>query len=143
MVQPYRIDALTVDDLRGHRWCYFQDDAEGFDAFEYVVPDTHPKFDENVMELELASFTFVGGEVRFGMFDGSKNFSVFLNGGWFSLWAGVREPSALEVQTFRNALAQEALVLPVEARARWSGASVTFGGLRYFNKNFEEVEANV
>jgi hypothetical protein len=77
------------------------------------------------------------------MFDGSKCFSVFLNGELFPLWSGVSEPSATQILALRNALREESLSFPVIARAHWSGASVTYGGLRYYNKNLEEVEANV
>jgi len=117
--------------------------VHGSDAFEHVIPDTHPNFDTCIEELELASFVFSDGTVRYGMFDGSKCYSVFLNGAWFPLWSGVKPPSESDVHAFRRALSEESLVLPVVAKAHWSGASSTFGGLRYFNKNFEEVEANV
>ncbi len=143
MTQPRPIDAITVDDLKSRRWCYFHDDDEGCDGFEYVIPDTHPKFDENIMELELASFTFTGGHVRYGRFDGAKCFSVFLKGEWFSLWSGVSEPSQAQIQAFRDVLSEESLVLPVIAKAHWSGALLTYGGLRYYNKNREEAEINV
>jgi len=143
MAHPRQIDSITVEDLTAHRWCYFHDDQDGFDAFEHVIPDTHPKFDENIMELELAEFSFVGGCVRFGMFDGSKCFSVCLNGEWFPLWTGGSKPSAAQISDFRNALDAESLELPVTARAHWSGVSVTYCGVRYYNNNLEEVEADV
>jgi hypothetical protein len=143
MVQPRRIETITLDDLMSHRWCYFHDDGEGFDAFQNVIPDTHPRFNENAIELELAIFTFRDGEERFGMFDGSSCFSIFVNCAWFSLWRGVSEPSEAEIVEFRKALLAESIALPVRAKAKWSGTTKEFTGIRYFNSRYEEVEANV
>jgi hypothetical protein len=143
MVQPRLIYSITVDDLKSHRWCYFHDDEEGYDAFEHVIPDTHPKFNERIMELELAEFTFRGGEIRYGSFDGSKCFSVFLNGDWFSLWSGVAEPSPERIAGFRMALLAQSLELPVRAVARWSKSTTEYSGLRYYNSASEECEIRV
>lgn len=57
---PKRLEELTVTDLEGNRWCLYQDDEEGYDGFEFVIPDTHPGFSEHVIEIELANFIFSG-----------------------------------------------------------------------------------
>lgn len=100
MCKPKRIEDITLDDLICHRWCYFHDDDEGFDSFEWLIPDTHPKFSTEVIEMELATFRFQGGEEFLGMFDGASNFSVFLAGNWYSFWTGGSGPTEEEKRSF-------------------------------------------
>ena len=134
-----RIEHISLDDLIRHRWCYFHDDEGGFDAFEWVVPDTHPKFDPYVMELELATFRFHGGQEFLGMLDGSQ-FSVCLAGEWHSFWAGIVKPTEQVQSRLREALDRIGLALPVEATAKWSGKSACYNGIRYLDDDDNEVE---
>jgi hypothetical protein len=140
MPTPKRIEEITVEDLTLHRWCYFHDDDGGVDSFEWVIPDTHPKFSEDIIEMELATFRFQGGEEFAGMFDGSESFSVYLAGRWYTLWYGVRAPSEHEKANFKAALRELGLNLPVNAKARWSGKSVSYSGLRYLDEAGIEIE---
>ncbi|CAN7197468.1 hypothetical protein LJR289_000512 [Pseudoduganella sp. LjRoot289] len=141
MYAPKRIEEITVEDLRLCRWCYFCDDNDGFDGFEWAIPELHQKFSTAVVELELATFRFKGGQEFDGMFDGSKSFSVYLQGRWHSLWRGEVRPSAAEVAAFNSAISELSLSLPIVATARWSGKSECYGGLRYYDQDGAEVEA--
>jgi len=141
MVAPKRIEAITIEDLRLCRWCYFHDDEGGFDGFEWVIPESHPKFSKDIIELEPATFCFQGGQEFEGMFDGSKCFSVYLGDNWHSLWHGSVPPRAAEVASFKTMLSELGLALPVVATARWSGKSECYGGLRYYDHHSNEVEA--
>ncbi|HEY2021339.1 hypothetical protein [Paraburkholderia sp.] len=140
MQAPKRIEEITIEDLRLCRWCYFQDDGGGFDAFEWVIPESHPKCNEDVVELELATFCFRRGQEFQGMFDGSKCFSVYLGDKWHSLWHGSVPPRAAEIADFKTALCELRLSLPVVATAQWSGKSECYGGLRYYDHAKTEVE---
>jgi hypothetical protein len=138
--EPKHISDITVDDLKNNRWCFYHDDKSGYDGFEYLIPNTHPKFDENIIELELAVFKFQSGEEYFGKFDGSKSFSVFLNNEWFSFWHGVRRPLANEISHFADTLKKFGLQLPVTAIAYWSGHTQVLNGLGYYDEMGNEVE---
>ena len=128
---PKRIEELTVADLDSNRWCVYHNDEEGYDSFEFVIPDTHPDFSEHVIEIELAHFIFSDGKVFKGLFDGSESFSVFHNGNWYSFWYGASSPSKNAVSEFKEFLTINQLALPVLATAAWSGASRTYKGLQY------------
>jgi hypothetical protein len=90
----------------------------GFDAFEWVIPDSHPKFRKDVLELELARFRFQGGQEFEGMFDGSKCFSIYLCYNLHSLWHGVAPPRAAELAGFKAALSELGLALPDSGQNR-------------------------
>lgn len=143
MTHPKRICEITISDLRSHRWCYFHDDEAGFDAFEYVIPDTHAQFDENTIELELAVFKSSNDREYFGMYDGSRAYSIFLNNEWFCFWHGIRKPTEIGIAHFRNTLEASDLTFPVSARAYWSGRTELFHGLRYYDERGTEVEIEV
>lgn len=135
--RPKRIEDITINDLCEHRWCYFHDDEAGFDSFEWVIPDTHPKFDTHVIELELATFRFHGGQEFLGMLACSQ-FSVCLSGKWHSFSTGIVKPTE-DVKSLKEALRRLGLALPVVATAKWSGTSERFNGIRYFEHG-DEVE---
>jgi hypothetical protein len=141
MSTPKRIADITLDDLSRHRWCYFHDDEGGFDSFEWVIPDTHPKFDTDVIELELATFRFQSGHEFLGMFDGSNCFSICLADEWFSFWTGIRKPTEQEKLHLANAMSQLGLTVPIEATAKWSGTSERYRGIRYLNEAGALVDA--
>lgn len=143
MTAPKSISEITIEDLKRHRWCYFPVDDDEYNSFEHVIPNTHPLFDENVIELELATFQFSVGQECFGMYDGSKTFAVRLNDEWLYFWSGVRKPTATEVQHTKVALKNSGLALPVTATAVWSGATQVYGGLRYFDNQYNEVEIKI
>lgn len=128
---PTLIEELTVADLESNRWCVYHNDEKGYDGFEFAIPETHPDFSGNVVEIELAHFVFSGGEIFKGLFDGSESFSVFHNGNWYSLWYGVSKPSDDTVNEFKEFLAINHLALPVSATAVWSCTSRTYNGLQY------------
>ncbi|MFC0348211.1 hypothetical protein [Undibacterium danionis] len=143
MSKPKRIEDITVLDLKSHRWCYLNDDEGGYDAFEYVVPDSHEQFDENVLELELAVFKFNGDREYFGMYDGSKSYSIYLDNEWFSFWHGVRKPTESEIAHFKDTLLASNLAFPVSARAYWSGQTELFRGIRYYDERGIEIELEI
>lgn len=140
MSEPKRIEEITVEDLSSNRWCYFHDDQGGYDCFEWVIPDTHPEFSEEIMEMELATFRFRGGEEYKGMFDGTKCFTVYLAGEWHSFWRGGFPPSESDTVNFKAVLSELGLMLPVVATARWSGKVDQYNGLRYYDQDQNEVE---
>ena len=128
---PNLVEELTVTDLESNRWCVYHNDEEGYDCFEFAMPDTHPNFSEHVVEIELAHFTFSNNRVLKGLFDGSEFFSVFHTGNWYSFWYGVSKPSNSTVNEFKDFLVVNQLTLPVSATAVWSGTSRTYNGLQY------------
>ena len=130
---PKRIEALTVTDLESNRWCVYHNDEEGYDSFEFVIPDSHPGFSECVIEIELANFIFSDGTVLKGLFDGSESFSVFHNGNWYDFWFGVSKPSERTMAEFKEFLTKNSLALPVTAIAVHSGTSRTYKGLKYID----------
>jgi len=91
------------------------------------------------LELELATFQFYGGEEFLGMLDGSQ-FSVCLDGEWHSFWTGLGKPTAQTKTHLMEALCRLGLVLPVEAKAKWSGKSERYNGIRYLDEQGNEVE---
>ncbi|MDI5831559.1 hypothetical protein [Shewanella xiamenensis] len=80
MCKPKAIEEITIEDLKAHRWCFYQNDEEGFNAFEHVIPDSHPDFSERVIELELSEFIFSNGETLLGVYDGSEAFNIIHDG---------------------------------------------------------------
>ncbi|WP_145145152.1 hypothetical protein [Pseudomonas duriflava] len=130
---PKRIEELTVADLERSRWCVYHNDEEGYDSFEFVIPDNHPDYSEHVIEVELAHFAFSDGKTYKGLFDGSESFSVSHNGHWYSFWYGVSKPSISAVNEFKEFLTANHLALPVLAKAAWSGTSRTYNGLQYLD----------
>ncbi|MFL9814553.1 hypothetical protein D7241_14970 [Stutzerimonas sp. VN223-3] len=128
---PKRIEELTVADLESNRWCVYHNDEEGYDSFEFVIPNTHPDFSEHAIEIELAHFVFSDGKVFKGLFDGSESFSVFHKGNWYSVWYGASKPSKNAVSEFKEFLTINQLALPVSATAAWNGASRVYNGFQY------------
>jgi hypothetical protein len=140
MCKPKNIEEVTVEDLQNHRWCYYQNDEEGFDCFEHVVPDNHPGFSEHGIEFELAEFTFSNGKSALGSYDGSESFFIHTEGTWRNFWCGVSKPESQVVDSFSDFLLSNGFQLPVVARAKWSGASKTFKGLQFIGQNGEVYE---
>ncbi len=130
---PKRIEEITLSDLENSRWCYYHNDQDGYDCFEFAVPDSHPAFSEHIQEIELAEFNFAGKKILKGMFDGSESFTVFSNGKWYSLWYGVAKPSQSTLEEFRIFLNLNKLSLPISAKAIWSGTSRIYNGLQYID----------
>ncbi|MFH6598454.1 hypothetical protein ACEVAQ_06990 [Ectopseudomonas khazarica] len=130
---PKHIEELTVADLESNRWCVYHNDEEGYDSFEFVIPDTHLNFSEHAIEIELAHFTFPDGRILKGRFDGSESFSVCHNGNWYSFWLGISKPNENTIAEFKKFLTVNRLALPVHATATWSGTSKTFNGLQYLD----------
>jgi hypothetical protein len=143
MCKPKLIEEITLDDLRSHRWCFYQNDDEGFDAFEYVIPDTHPEFSEDVIELELAEFTFSNGKVAYGIYDGSESFNIVTTDQWYSFWYGVAQPEQTEIERMSNFLLSNGYQLPVEASAKWSKTTKIYNGIQYINSDGETVELSI
>lgn len=133
MSQPKTIESITVEDLKAHRWCYYQNDDENFNCFEHVIPDSHPDYSPHIEELELADFEFNNGEHRYGVFDGSESFSIILEDRWQSFWFGVAKPSEAELKELSSYLESSGLELPVKAKAKWSGKEAVFRGIKYIN----------
>ena len=143
MIEPKQLYDITIQDLQTHRWCYFYDDEGRYDVFEYVIPDTHPKFDANVMELELATFQFRDGQEYFGMYDGSMSYTMWVGGEWVSLWYGVRRPPSEDIARARQLLEKSNLRFPVLATAVWSKKSKHFKRIQYSDQNSEIVEIDL
>ena len=127
---PKRIEELTIVDLESNRWCVYHNDEEGYDSFEFAIPDTHLKFSEHAIEIELAHFAFPDGTILKGSFDGSESFSVFHNGVWYSFWFGISKPNDNTIAEFKEFLTVNRLALPVRATVTWSGTSRVFNGLQ-------------
>ena len=140
MSQPKTIESITVEDLKDHRWCYYQNDEEGYDSFEHVIPDNHPEFSNDVEELELAEFEFKNGKSLFGFFDGSASFSISLEDCWMPLWFGVAKPSTEDIENFKARLKNSNFEFPVKAKAKWSGEEAVFNGIKYINDNDDVCE---
>ncbi len=132
---PKRIEELTVTDLEDCRWCVYHNDEEGYDSFEFVIPDTHPNYSEDVIEIELAHFIFPDGRTLKGSFDGVASFSVFHNGNWYSFWFGISKPSKGTIAEFKDFLTANRLALPVSATAIRSGTSRIYNGLQYLDNS--------
>ena len=130
---PKRIEELTVFDLESNRWCVYHNYEEGHDSFEFAIPDTHLKFSEHAIEIELAYFAFPDGTILKGSFDGSESFSVFHNGNWYSFWFGISKPNENTIAEFKEFLTVNRLALPARATATWSGTSRIFNGLQYLD----------
>jgi hypothetical protein len=139
MSEPKRIEDVSLSDLNEHRWCYYHNDALGFDAFEYVIPDTHPAFSVDSIELELAQFHFANGQVLDGTFDGSESFTVFSGTESLSFWQGIAKPTHSELQAASEFLTKHDLVMPVKVTTKWSKREKVYGGLEYLNDNNEVV----
>lgn len=143
MCEPKSIENITLIDLQNHRWCYYQNDDEGYGCFEHVIPDNHPEFSSDVEELELAEFTFKNGKTALGSFDGSSSFNIASSDSWFSFWYGVSEPSQTNIDAMAEFLLSNGYELPVEARAKWSGASKIFNGLQFINESGDVIEVAI
>jgi hypothetical protein len=120
MCKPKLIEEVTLEDLKSHRWCFYQNDEEGFDAFEHVIPDNHPEFSADTIELELAEFKFANGKIALGIYDGASSFTLVVNDQGYSFWYGVAEPAQTEIESMSNLLLSNDYQLPVEATAKWS-----------------------
>ncbi len=143
MCKPKAIEDITVEDLKAHRWCFYQNDEEGFDAFEHVIPDNHPDFSEHVIELELSEFKFANGKSCFGFYDGSEDFNIIAGDQWYSFWYGIAEPNAEDLARLKSFVVSNNLELPVVVQAKWSGTSKTFSGIQYINPNGETIEKTI
>ncbi|MBU2864679.1 hypothetical protein KO489_12545 [Reinekea forsetii] len=140
MCKPKAIEDISVDDLKAHRWCFYQNDDEGIDAFEYIIPDNHPEFSEHIVEIELSVFEFLNSKVVFGFYDGSEAFNIISGDEWYSFWYGVAEPSQEDLDRFKLFIECNGLELPVLATAKWSGTTRTYGGIQYINRSGETIE---
>lgn len=143
MCKPKLIEDITLEDLSRNQWCYFHDDDEGYDGFEWAIPDDHPDYSDEIMGPELAIFRFRASEQFTGMFDGASCFTACLAGEWYSFWCGVGIPSELKVSRLNDKLNELGLLLPVVATAKWSHRSETYNGIRYFDETGNEVEAGI
>ena len=125
------------DAQRGHR---LQNDDEGFDSFEHVIPDTHPDFSDQITELELSEFKFSNGKVVFGVYDGSEAFNIIAGDEWYSFWYGAVEPSQEDLNRIKSFFESNGLELPVVATTKWSGITKIYNGIQYINENGETIE---
>lgn len=73
------------------------------------------------------------------MLDGSQ-FSVCLAGEWHSFWTGTVKPTEQIKAHLMEALCRLGLALPVEAKAKWSGKSERYNGIRYLDEQGNEAE---
>lgn len=138
-----RIEDISIEDLQAHRWCYYQNDDEGYDAFEHVISDRHPNFSEDIIELELAEFEFSNGKLAQGIYDGSEAFNIVTSSDWYSFWYGVNKPEPEEIERFRQFLIGQELELPVTAVAKWSNTTKTLNGIQYLNSDGEVEEVAI
>lgn len=138
--KPKLIEELTLDDLMAHRWCFYQTDDEDFDDFEYVVPDSHPAFSLDIVELELAEFTFANGKVAHGIYDGWESFNIMTEDQWYSFWYGVDQPEPAEVERIASFLSSNDYQLPVKVSAKWSKTIKEYNGLQYMTDDESIVE---
>ncbi|MBB1318913.1 hypothetical protein H5123_14865 [Shewanella sp. SR43-4] len=143
MCKPKLIGEVTLEDLQSHRWCFYQNDEEGFDAFEHVIPDTHPDFSADTIELELAEFKFANGKVALGIYDGASSFTLVANDQGFSFWYGVVKPEQKDIESMSNFLLSNDYQLPVEATAKWSRTTKKYSGIQYINKDGEIIELSI
>jgi hypothetical protein len=143
MCKPKLIEEVTLEDLQSHRWCFYQNDEEGFDAFEHVIPDTHPDFSADTIELELAEFKFANGKVALGIYDGASSFTLVANDQGFSFWYGGVKPEQKDIESMSNFLLSNGYQLPVEATAKWSRTSEKYNGIQYINNDGETVELSI
>ena len=139
MCRPKKIEDVSISDLERHRWCYYHNDDFGFDAFEHVVPDTHPEFSSDTIELELAQFSFANGKIFQGMYDGSESFTLILGNESISFWRGMARPSSSELQAIAKLLADYGLIMPVKVVSKWSKYEKVFNGLEYLNEQNKVV----
>ncbi len=135
MCEPKAIEDITIEDLKTHRWCFYQNDDEGFDAFEHIIPDSHPEFSERITELELSEFRFANGETLYGVYDGSEAFNIIADEQWYSFWYGVVEPELEDLERLKSFVVGNNLELPVVATAKWTGITKTYSGIQYINNN--------
>ena len=143
MIEPKRIEDVSVQDLKDSQWCYYHNDELGFDCFDYVISDEHPEFDENTAQLELVRFEFSNGEIQYGSFDGSESFTLMCTGENLSFWYGIVLPEVSEIKNAREILQRFKLKLPVIAKTQRSGEVRTFNGLQYLNDNGDKVEITI
>ena len=132
-VLPKRIEEVTVSDLMAQRWCCCPFETEEYNPFEFVIPETHADYSEDIIQFELAEFKFSNGKVLFGSFNGSQSFTILSSNTVISLWFGVREPSKLEKVAFAEFLTSNNLELPVFAKSKWSQVEKIYHGLQYLN----------
>ena len=131
MSKPKRISDVSLNDLIDHRWCYYHNDELGYDAFEHVISDTHPEFDPEAIELELAEFVFANGKQQLGVYDGSESFSVVIENETLTFWWGVMKPSDEDIENSTAFLKTYDLALPVQAVSKWTKHTKTINGLEY------------
>lgn len=130
---PKYIKELTISDLERNRWCVYHNNEEGYDSFEFAIPDTHLGFSEHAIEIELSHFAFPDGRIMKGSFDGSASFSIFHDDNWHPLWFGASKPNENTINEFKCFLTINHLTLPEHATAIWSGTSKIFSGLQYLD----------
>ncbi len=126
---------LTVADLMAHRWCVYHNDDEGFDGFEHAIPDSHPDFSKDVIEIELAKFTFANGAVAWGLFDGCYSFKIMLGSEIIRLWSGLIEPDPDKVSKYKEVLSSCNLIMPVKAETKWSSKTELFHGIKFIQND--------
>jgi hypothetical protein len=139
MSKPKRIVDVSISDLEAHRWCYYHNDDLGFDAFEHVIPDTHPDFSSDVIELELADFVFANGKILKGVYDGSESFTVDMGSESLSFWRGIAKPLDSDLNAAKAFLSAYELAMPVKVLSKWSKRQKTINGLEYINSKNEVV----
>ncbi len=140
---PKRLEEITLDDLRNHRWCVYPHDDEDYNCFEHVIPDNHPDFTTDIIEVELTEFTFSNGAVASGLFDGSESFHIISEGNWCSFWCGGVKPTKSVVDSTRTFLLKNQFEMPVEVKTKWSGKSKIFSGIQYIGESGDICEIEV
>jgi len=133
MIAPKLLSDITIGDLKAHQWCYYHDEDEGYDAFEYVISDTHPNYSSEIAGIELAEFIFSNGITVYGSYDGSESFTIEVNGQWYSLWYGIAKPEPSDIERFSALCQNLALTFPVTATGKHSKAIKNFGGVQYLD----------
>ena len=139
MTQPKRIEDISIEDLKLHRWCYYHNDEAGFDCFEYVVSDNHPEFSSEAIEFELAEFHFANGKVALGSYDGSESFTLFTSNSYLSFWFGMSKPTMGDVKKASMLLGENDYSMPVKVVSKWSRITKSFRGINYIDENDEVV----
>ncbi len=105
-----------------------------------MIPDTHPDFNKDVIELELAEFKFSNGKVAYGVYNGSESFDIITADQWYSFWYGGVKPEQTEIDRLSCFLLSKGYELPVEASAKWSKITKAYNGVQYINDDGDIIE---
>lgn len=132
-ILPKRIEDVTVSELMEQRWCCYPFETDEYNPFEFVIPESHADYSEDVIQFELAEFKFSNGKVLYGSYNGSQSFTILSFNTSVSLWFGVREPSKVAKVAFVEFLASNNLELPVLAKSKWSQVEKIYNGLQFCN----------